>query len=219
MAGLADGVVVGSALVDALATGRRRRGGELPALAPRGGGRRGGLPVTVRVSRLHRGLRPSPARRWRRRSARSCSLTDRRWTGLLIPTLALAAHGDALSAIGPVRLSKYSYLTQSGIPGAGRRPDAPGSRRRWPALGAGIVLSDVLWVRKPSRAAWINAGREMIALVAAYGCLRRRPARDARLRAVARLPAGRLHPGRRVLPRDPRALLFHAAGARQARGG
>jgi methyl-accepting chemotaxis protein len=94
-------------------------------------------------------------------------LIDRRWTGLLLPTLALAVMVIALR-IGPVRLSKYSYLTQSGIPALVGAMTFPASSVV-AALATGIVLGDVLWVRKPWRAAWINAGREIIALLAAYG--------------------------------------------------
>jgi methyl-accepting chemotaxis protein len=94
-------------------------------------------------------------------------LIDRRWTSLLIPTLALAILVMALR-IGPVRLSKYSYLTQSGIPALVGAMTLPTSSVV-AALASGIVVGDVLWVRKPSRAAWINAGREIIALLVAYG--------------------------------------------------
>jgi methyl-accepting chemotaxis protein len=92
---------------------------------------------------------------------------DRRWIALPIPTLALAAMVAVLRT-APVRLSKYSYLTQSGIPalvGAVTVGAAPVVA----ALGAGTLLADVLWVRRPWRAAWINAGREIIAFVTAFG--------------------------------------------------
>jgi methyl-accepting chemotaxis protein len=92
---------------------------------------------------------------------------DRRWATLPVPTLGLLVMVIALRAT-PVRLSKYSYLTQSGIPtlvGAA----AVGAGPVVLALGAGTLLADVLWVRRPWRAAWINAGREIIAFVAAFG--------------------------------------------------
>ncbi len=92
---------------------------------------------------------------------------DRRWLALPIPTLVLVAMVAALR-IAPVRLSKYSYLTQSGIPALAGAVTV-GASPVVVALGAGIVLADVLWVRRPWRAAWINAGREVIAFVAAYG--------------------------------------------------
>lgn len=100
-------------------------------------------------------------------TAAAALLVDRRWTGVLLPTLVLALMVIGLR-IGPVRLSKYSYLTQSGIPALLGAMTLPASATV-AALGTGIVLSDVLWVRKPWRAAWINAGREIIALLAAYG--------------------------------------------------
>jgi len=94
-------------------------------------------------------------------------LLDRRWTELPLPTLALTVMVVALR-IGPVRLSKYSYLTQSAIPALVGVLALPVSVAV-AALGAGIVLADVGWVRKPWRAAWINAGREILALLAAFG--------------------------------------------------
>ena len=94
-------------------------------------------------------------------------LVDRRWIGLLLPVLAFTVMVVALR-VGPVRLSKYSYLTQSGIPALVGVLTLPVSAVVL-ALGAGIVLADGLWVRKPWRACWINAGREILALLAAYG--------------------------------------------------
>ena len=68
----------------------------------------------------------------------------------------------------PVRLSKFSYLTQSSIPAlVGAVTLGPGPVVL--ALGAGIMLADTFWLRKPAFAAAINAGREIIAFVAAYG--------------------------------------------------
>jgi methyl-accepting chemotaxis protein len=92
---------------------------------------------------------------------------DRRWVGLLLPTLGLTAMVAVLRA-GPVRLSKYSYLTQSGIPTLVGALTLPASCVV-AALGVGIVVADVAWVRKPWIAAWINAGRDIVAFIAAYG--------------------------------------------------
>ena len=94
-------------------------------------------------------------------------VVDPRWLDLLLPTLGLTVLVVALR-VGPVRLSKYSYLTQSGI------PTLVGALTLTPscviaALSVGIVVADVVWVRKPWIAAWINAGRDTIAFVAAYG--------------------------------------------------
>jgi methyl-accepting chemotaxis protein len=94
-------------------------------------------------------------------------LLDRRWISLPIPTGALLVMVIALRAT-PVRLSKYSYLTQSGIPAlVGAVTIGPGPVVV--ALGAGTMLADVLWVRRPWRAAWVNAGREIIAFLSAFG--------------------------------------------------
>ncbi len=94
-------------------------------------------------------------------------LTDHRWIQqpltsgvLLVAVLALRA--------APVRLSKYSYLTQTGIAamvGAIMVGPSPVVL----ALAVGVAGSDLLWHRKPLRAAIVNAGREVIAFVAAYG--------------------------------------------------
>jgi methyl-accepting chemotaxis protein len=68
----------------------------------------------------------------------------------------------------PVRLSKYSYLTQSGIAvlvGALTIGPAPVVMALW----IGTFASDVIWLRKLPRAGLINAGREVIAFAAAYG--------------------------------------------------
>jgi methyl-accepting chemotaxis protein len=94
-------------------------------------------------------------------------LVDRRWTGLLLATLALTVMVVVLR-LGPVRLSKYSYLTQSGIPALVGLLTLPASAVVG-ALAAGVVLADGLWVRRPWRACWINAGREILGLLAAYG--------------------------------------------------
>lgn len=94
-------------------------------------------------------------------------LVDRRWLGLPLATVALAVIVVALR-LSPVRLSKYSYLTQSGIPALVGVLTLPVSAVV-AALVAGILLADGLWVRKPWRACWINAGREILALLAAYG--------------------------------------------------
>jgi methyl-accepting chemotaxis protein len=68
----------------------------------------------------------------------------------------------------PIRLSKYSYLTQTGIPvlvGAVSVGPSPVVL----ALYLGVLGSDVVWLRKLPRAGFINAGREVSGFVAAYG--------------------------------------------------
>jgi len=92
---------------------------------------------------------------------------DPRWMSLPVLSGGLLVMVAALRA-APVRLSKYSYLTQSGIPAlVGALTVGAGPVVL--ALGAGTVLADVAWVRRPWRAAWINAGREIIAFLAAFG--------------------------------------------------
>jgi len=92
---------------------------------------------------------------------------DRRWFDVPLETLALTMMVVALRA-ARVRLSKYSYLTQSGIP-ALVGATTLGASPVVAALALGILLADVGWVRRPWRAGWINVGREIIAFVAAYG--------------------------------------------------
>ncbi len=92
---------------------------------------------------------------------------DQRWLQQPISTVALML-GILLLRSVPVRLSKYSYLTQSAIPtlvGAISIGPSPVVAALW----VGIVAADVFWLRKQPRAGIINAGREVIAFVAAYG--------------------------------------------------
>jgi methyl-accepting chemotaxis protein len=105
------------------------------------------------------------------------------WGGLVLAVGALAADprfldvpGATLLLIGavtmlrmfPVRLSKYSYLTQSAVPIAlGALTVGPAASVA--ALFVGTLASDALWHRKPQWVALINAGREVIAFVAAFG--------------------------------------------------
>jgi methyl-accepting chemotaxis protein len=92
---------------------------------------------------------------------------DTRWIAQPLSTLILFAAVFALRA-SPVRLSKYSYLTQSGVAaivGALSIGPSPVVLALW----AGVFTSDVLWLRKLPRAGFINAGREVIGFAAAYG--------------------------------------------------
>ncbi|MDF3053675.1 MAG: mcp40H9, partial [Geminicoccaceae bacterium] len=68
----------------------------------------------------------------------------------------------------PVRLSKYSYLTQSAVPtlvGAVCIGPAPVVAALW----VGVAGADVFGLRKQPRAGLINAGREVIGFMASYG--------------------------------------------------
>ena len=92
---------------------------------------------------------------------------DPRWLREPIATLVLLLAVVALRA-WPVRLSKYSYLTQSGVAaivGALSIGPAPVVAALW----GGVFVSDVLWLRKLPRAGFINAGREVVGFAAAYG--------------------------------------------------
>lgn len=92
---------------------------------------------------------------------------DRRWLGnplevVLVAGVAVPLRGFAVS------LSKYSFLTQTSLvvlSGAMLLGPAP------TALGivVAVLIADRLWHRKPLIAAAVNAGREVVALVAAYG--------------------------------------------------
>ena len=94
-------------------------------------------------------------------------LWDQRWIGQPFSTLTLMASIFVLRSV-PVRLSKYSYLTQTGIPTlVGAICIGPG-----PVIAAtwvGVVGADVFRLRKQPRGGLINAGREVIAFVAAFG--------------------------------------------------
>jgi methyl-accepting chemotaxis protein len=92
---------------------------------------------------------------------------DQRWMEQPISTLLLMTGILVLRSV-PVRLSKYSYLTQSGIPtlvGAICIGPAPVVAALW----VGVVGAEVFWLRKQPRGGLINAGREVIAFVAAFG--------------------------------------------------
>ncbi len=92
---------------------------------------------------------------------------DLRWLDQPVAVLLLTGMVFALRA-APIRLSKYSYLTQTGIPvlvGAvtvGPTPVVLG-------LYLGVLGSDVVWLRKLPRAGFINAGREVLGFTAAFG--------------------------------------------------
>jgi len=94
-------------------------------------------------------------------------LLDQGWRGTWLGTLVTAA-AIALLRVGPVRLSKYSYLTQSAI------ATLAGCLILGPspvvvALTAGVFVSDGLLLRKPVWVAVINTGREVLGFTAAYG--------------------------------------------------
>jgi methyl-accepting chemotaxis protein len=94
-------------------------------------------------------------------------IADQRWLGQLPELVVLFGSAVALRGLS-VPLSKYSYLTQTALVGlAGSL--LVGVPATALAIAAATLVTDSLWQRKPVRVAWINLGREVIALVAAYG--------------------------------------------------
>src|SRR5688500_9087458 len=92
---------------------------------------------------------------------------DPRWAGQL-PGTALLVLAVVLLRVTPIRLSKYSYLTQTGLAVlSGAIVVGPGPVVA--ALLVGVIASDALVLRKDLRAAIVNAGREVIAFVSAFG--------------------------------------------------
>ena len=92
---------------------------------------------------------------------------DRSWIGQPVSTLVLMISIFALRCV-PVRLSKYSYLTQSAVPvlvGAVSIGPSPVVAALWVAVAG----ADVFGLRKQSWAGLVNGGREVIGFVAAYG--------------------------------------------------
>ncbi|HEX5004553.1 MAG TPA: methyl-accepting chemotaxis protein [Gemmatimonadales bacterium] len=94
-------------------------------------------------------------------------LVDFRWFEHPVPTLVILGAVLALRA-SPVRLSKYSYLTQHAVPViVGMLVAVPSQVVA--GMAAGVYLVDTVWLRKPMGAGLVNAGREMIAFASAYG--------------------------------------------------
>jgi methyl-accepting chemotaxis protein len=92
---------------------------------------------------------------------------DTRWARQPVATLVLIGVVLLLRA-APVRLSKYSYLTQTGV-AALAGAAAVGPSPVVLALWTGVFASDVFWLRKFTRAGFINAGREVLGFAVAFG--------------------------------------------------
>jgi len=93
--------------------------------------------------------------------------SDRRWMEQPWITLFMLGAVIALRR-GQIPLSKFSYLTQVGVVVlVGAVTVGPGPVAF--ALGVGIFTCDAFLLRKMLMASWINAGREVIGFVAAYG--------------------------------------------------
>jgi methyl-accepting chemotaxis protein len=94
-------------------------------------------------------------------------IADPRWTGQLLEVVALVVAALLLRA-GQVPLSKYSYLTQTALVAlAGSL--VVGAPATALALAGGVLGADWLWQKKMFRAALVNLGREVIALIGSYG--------------------------------------------------
>ena len=94
-------------------------------------------------------------------------LIDQRWVAEPV-TVAILILGTVALRGAPVRLSKYSYLTQAGLPAlVGIVVAAPSSVLL--AVAVGTVVCDVVLIRKTLAAGLINAGRDVLATAAAAG--------------------------------------------------
>jgi methyl-accepting chemotaxis protein len=94
-------------------------------------------------------------------------LIDQRWAAQPV-TVAVLVFSTAILRSAPVRLSKYSYLSQSGIPVlAGVVVAAPSTVLL--GIAVGTVIGDVALIRKTLGAGLINAGREVLAIASAAG--------------------------------------------------
>lgn len=92
---------------------------------------------------------------------------DPRWREIPVTIILAAAAVLGLRSI-PVRLSKYSYLTQTGVValvGAVLLPPPAVALALW----TGAFAADLAGLRKSWRHAFINAGREVLAFAAAVG--------------------------------------------------
>jgi methyl-accepting chemotaxis protein len=94
-------------------------------------------------------------------------LLDTRWLDQPVGAGVLLL-GTMAVRIAPIRLSKYSYLTQTSL-AALTGAAILGPATTVLALLLGVAIGDVLVLRKELRSALVNTGREIIAFVAAYG--------------------------------------------------
>jgi methyl-accepting chemotaxis protein len=95
------------------------------------------------------------------------AILDPRWVASPL-VLAAVVVAVAFLRAAPIRLSKYSYLTQTGVPVLIAGIAAPPSTTTV-GLFLGVVVADFGWLRKPRMAAAVNAGREVVAFAGAYG--------------------------------------------------
>src|SRR5215813_40134 len=97
----------------------------------------------------------------------AAAFADPRWLDHPI-ALVVVLVATAVLRGAPIRLSKYAYLSQTGIPALTAALAAPGSVGVL-GLVVGVLLADSALLRKPVFVGAINAGREAIAFSAAYG--------------------------------------------------
>ena len=95
------------------------------------------------------------------------ALVDDRWTGRPV-SLLIVLLSVSLLRLAPVRLSKFSYLTQIGIAALVAALATPPSVAVL-GLAGGVFLADLLLSRKPFPVAAVNAGRETLGFAVAYG--------------------------------------------------
>lgn len=92
---------------------------------------------------------------------------DTRWLAAPAGTAVLLL-AVIVARAAPIRLSKYSYLTQTSLAALGGAV-VLGATPTVIALMLGVLLSDMVLLRKEVRAATVNAGREVIAFAASFG--------------------------------------------------
>jgi methyl-accepting chemotaxis protein len=94
-------------------------------------------------------------------------VADPRWIGQGALIVVMLLGGIALRGL-QIPLSKYSYLTQTGLLAlAGSL--LVGLPATLLAVALSTMTTDVLWLRKTTHAAAVNAGREVTAAIAAFG--------------------------------------------------
>ena len=95
------------------------------------------------------------------------AVVDDRWTAQPI-SLLIVLVSVGLLRLAPVRLSKFSYLTQIGIAALVAALATPPSVAVL-GLAGGVFFADLLLTRKPFPVAAVNAGRETLGFAVAYG--------------------------------------------------
>ena len=92
---------------------------------------------------------------------------DLRWLSYPLTTLVIAGSVVILRS-APVRLSKFSYLTQTGVAALVGAAAAPASSTAM-GLYLGVIVADWGLLRKTPWAGFVNAGREVLGFASAYG--------------------------------------------------